>query len=64
MNILISTWSLQVGGGEILAMNLAAGLDRLGHQVTVFNQRAELHDAALVQRLLRVQPKLSLRRPG
>lgn len=52
MNIMISTWSLQVGGGEILAMNLAAGLDRLGHQVTVFNQRAELHDAALVQRLL------------
>ena len=30
----------------------AAGLDRLGNQVTVFNQRAELHDAALVQRLL------------
>lgn len=52
MNILIATWSLQVGGGEILAMNLAAGLDRLGHQVMVFNQRAELHDAALVQRLL------------
>ncbi|MFD1466662.1 glycosyltransferase family 4 protein [Hymenobacter caeli] len=52
MNILISTWSLQVGGGEILAMNLAAGLDRLGHRVVVFNQRAELHDAALVQRLL------------
>ena len=52
MNILIATWSLQVGGGEILAMNLAAGLDRLGHRVVVFNQRAELHDAALVQRLL------------
>lgn len=52
MNILISTWSLQVGGGEILAMNLAAGLDRLGHQVTIFNQRAELVDAALVKRLL------------
>lgn len=52
MNILISTWSLQVGGGEILAMNLAAGLDRLGHRVTVFNQRAELHDVALVKRLL------------
>lgn len=52
MNILISTWSLQVGGGEILAMNLAAGLAKLGHQVTVFNQRAELHDAALVKRLL------------
>jgi glycosyltransferase involved in cell wall biosynthesis len=43
---------LQVGGGEILAMNLAAGLDRLGHRVVVFNQRAELHDAALVERLL------------
>lgn len=52
MNILISTWSLQVGGGEILAMNLAAGLDRLGHRVTIFNQRTELHDAALVRRLL------------
>jgi glycosyltransferase involved in cell wall biosynthesis len=52
MNILISTWSLQVGGGEILAMNLAAGLDRLGHQVTIFNQRAELVDTALVKRLL------------
>jgi glycosyltransferase involved in cell wall biosynthesis len=52
MNILIATWSLQVGGGEILAMNLAAGLDRLGHQVTIFNQRAELVDAALVKRLL------------
>ena len=52
MNILIATWSLQVGGGEILAMNLAAGLDRLGHRVVVFNQRAELHDAALVERLL------------
>jgi glycosyltransferase involved in cell wall biosynthesis len=52
MNILISTWSLQVGGGEILAMNLAAGLAKLGHEVTVFNQRAELIDAALVKRLL------------
>lgn len=52
MNILISTWSLQVGGGEILAMNLAAGLAKLGHQVTVFNQRAELVDTALVRRLL------------
>ncbi len=52
MNILISTWSLQVGGGEILAMNLAAALDSRGHRVTVFNQRAELYDAALVKRLL------------
>ena len=52
MNILISTWSLQVGGGEILAMNLAAALAGLGHQVTIFNQRAELVDAELVQRLL------------
>jgi len=52
MNILISTWSLQVGGGEILAMNLAASLDQLGHRVTVFNQRAELVDEALVKRLL------------
>jgi glycosyltransferase involved in cell wall biosynthesis len=52
MNILIATWSLQVGGGEILAMNLAAGLDRLGHKVTIFNQRAELVDEALVKRLL------------
>jgi len=52
MNILIATWSLQVGGGEILAMNLAAGLAKLGHQVTIFNQRAELYDEALVRRLL------------
>jgi len=52
MKILISTWSLQVGGGEILAINLAASLDRLGHEVTIFNQRAELYDAALVKRLL------------
>ena len=52
MNILIATWSLQVGGGEILAMNLAAGLDQLGHQVTVFNQRAELVDEVLIKRLL------------
>jgi len=52
MNILISTWSLQVGGGEILAMNVAAGLTRLGHKVIVFNQRAELYDEALVRRLL------------
>lgn len=33
-------------------MNLAAGLDRLGHRVVIFNQRAELHDRALTQRLL------------
>ena len=33
-------------------MNLAAALDNIGHQVTIFNQRAELYDAALVQRLL------------
>ncbi|NML68063.1 glycosyltransferase family 4 protein [Hymenobacter sp. RP-2-7] len=33
-------------------MNLAAGLAQLGHQVTIFNQRAELVDAALVKRLL------------
>jgi glycosyltransferase involved in cell wall biosynthesis len=52
MNILLSTWSLQVGGGEILAMNLAAGLAELGHEVTIFNQRAELIDEALVRRLL------------
>lgn len=52
MRILISTWSLQVGGGEILALNLAAGLVGLGHEVVVFNQRAHLIDKALVQRLL------------
>lgn len=33
-------------------MNLAAGLAQLGHQVTIFNQRAELVDEALVRRLL------------
>ena len=52
MRVLISTWSLQVGGGEILALNLAAGLASLGHEVIVFNQRAHLIDEALVQRLL------------
>ncbi|SET75687.1 glycosyltransferase family 4 protein [Hymenobacter actinosclerus] len=52
MRILISTWSLQVGGGEILAMNLAAELARRGHAVYVFNQRAELIDHDLVKRLL------------
>lgn len=52
MRILISTWSLQVGGGEILALNLAAGLATRGHEVFVFNQRAHLVDKALVQRLL------------
>lgn len=52
MRILISTWSLQVGGGEILALNLAAGLAARGHKVFVFNQRAHLVDKALVQRLL------------
>jgi glycosyltransferase involved in cell wall biosynthesis len=52
MRVLISTWSLQVGGGEILALNLAAGLANLGHEVVVFNQRAHLIDQALVQRLL------------
>jgi glycosyltransferase involved in cell wall biosynthesis len=52
MRVLISTWSLQVGGGEILALNLAAGLANLGHEVVVFNQRAHLIDQTLVQRLL------------
>ena len=52
MRILIATWSLQVGGGEILALNLAAGLAARGHDVVVFNQRAHLVDEALVQRLL------------
>jgi hypothetical protein len=52
MNILIATWSLEVGGGEILAMNLAAGLAEMGHEVTIFNQRAELVDEALVRRLM------------
>lgn len=52
MRILISTWSLQVGGGEVLAMNLAAELHRRGHTVFVFNQRAELIDRDVVQRLL------------
>ncbi|WP_019947782.1 glycosyltransferase family 4 protein [Hymenobacter aerophilus] len=58
MRILIATWSLQVGGGEILAMNLAAGLARLGHEVTVFNQRAELVDEELVRRLLPPQVRV------
>ena len=52
MRILISTWSLQVGGGEVLAMNLAAELARRGHEVFVFSQRAWLIDPDLVQRLL------------
>ncbi|TGE07949.1 glycosyltransferase family 4 protein [Hymenobacter fodinae] len=52
MRVLISTWSLQVGGGEVLAMNLAAELYRRGHEVFVFNQHAELVDPALVARLL------------
>ena len=58
MRILISTWSLQVGGGEILAMNLAAELAERGHEVFVFNQRAELMDAGLVKRLLPPQVKV------
>ena len=52
MKILISTWSLQVGGGEVLAMNLAAELYRRVHEVFIFNQRAELIDHDVVQRLL------------
>lgn len=52
MNIMISTWSLQVGGGEILAMNLAAQLTANGNKVFLFNQRAHLVDKDLVQRLL------------
>lgn len=52
MRILISTWSLQVGGGEVLAIDLAAELHRRGHEVFVFNQRAELIDHDVVQRLL------------
>jgi L-malate glycosyltransferase len=52
MRILISTWSLKVGGGEVLAMNLAAELSRRGHEVFVFNQRAMLIDHDLVKRLL------------
>ncbi|AYA37192.1 glycosyltransferase family 1 protein [Hymenobacter oligotrophus] len=52
MRILISTWSLQVGGGEVLAMNLASELARRGHELFVFNQRAELIDHDLVKRLL------------
>ena len=58
MNILISTWSLQVGGGEVLAMNLAAELARRGHKVFLFNQRAELIDHDLVQRLLPPEVKV------
>lgn len=52
MRILISTWSLQVGGGEIFAMNLAAELAGQGHTVFLFNQRAHLIDHDLVQRLV------------
>ncbi len=52
VRVLIATWSLQVGGGEILALNLAAGLAAQGHEVFVFNQRAHLVDEALVRRLL------------
>jgi glycosyltransferase involved in cell wall biosynthesis len=52
MRILISIWSLQVGGGEILALNLAAGLAARGHTVFIFNQRAHLVDKKLVQRLI------------
>jgi glycosyltransferase involved in cell wall biosynthesis len=52
VRILLSTWSLQVGGGEILALNVAAGLAGRGHEVFVFNQRAHLLDSDLVQRLL------------
>ncbi|WP_216726705.1 glycosyltransferase family 4 protein [Hymenobacter siberiensis] len=58
MRILISTWSLQVGGGEVLAMNLAAELHRRGHTVFVFNQRAELIDHELVARLLPPEVKV------
>lgn len=58
MRILISTWSLQVGGGEVLAMNLAAELHRRGHDVFMFNQRAELIDLALVDRLLPPEVKV------
>ena len=52
MRILLSTWSLQIGGGEVLAMNLAAELVKLGHQVVFFNHRDELVDHDLVKRLL------------
>ena len=52
MNILISTWSLQIGGGEVLAMNLAAELVRRGHFVFIFNQRDTMIDNDLVNRLL------------
>jgi glycosyltransferase involved in cell wall biosynthesis len=52
VRILLSTWSLQVGGGEILALNVAAGLARRGHEVFVFNQRAHLVNPELVKRLL------------
>jgi glycosyltransferase involved in cell wall biosynthesis len=52
VRVLISTWSLQVGGGEILALNLAAELHRRGHVVFVFNQRAHLIDRDVVARLL------------
>jgi glycosyltransferase involved in cell wall biosynthesis len=52
LRVLISTWSLQVGGGEILALNLAAELHRRGHEVFVFNQRAHLIDRDVVARLL------------
>jgi glycosyltransferase involved in cell wall biosynthesis len=52
VRILIATWSLQVGGGEILALNLAAGLAARGHDIVVFNQRAHLVDEALVRRIL------------
>ena len=43
---------MEVGGGEIFPMSLAAELSRRGHQVWLFNQRAELRDEALVARLL------------
>lgn len=58
MRILISTWSLQVGGGEILALNLAAELHRRGHEVFIFNQRAHLIDRDVVARLLPPQVRV------
>ena len=51
MNVLLSTWSLQIGGAEIFAVNLAQGLVDKNHRVYIFNENEHLIDEELIQRL-------------
>ncbi|MCU0418236.1 MAG: glycosyltransferase family 4 protein [Cyclobacteriaceae bacterium] len=59
MNILLSTWSLQLGGTEVMVSNLASELAKRGHRVIVFVE-SNPRGASLHKKMARL-PGITLR---